>query len=166
MVIATATASGLPAARVVLCRGIDALGVVFFTNYESQKGRELTENPHAAAVFFWPSLGRQARLEGAVEELSAAESDAYFAKRPRGHQLQAWASHQSQVIGSLEEVRARHAALEKEYTGRDVPRPPYWGGYRLVAAKVELWINGADRLHSREVFHREAEGWRSERLSP
>jgi pyridoxamine 5'-phosphate oxidase len=155
MVLATATPEGAPSARVVLCRGIGEDGIRFFTNYESRKGKELASNPSAAALFFWPSLGRQVRLEGTVKKLAAADSDAYFALRPRGHQLGAWASAQSHPIDSLELVKARHAELAQTWTGKEVPRPPFWGGYLLVPAVIELWEEGENRLHTRRLFRRE-----------
>ena len=166
MVLATATLQGVSSARVVLCRAIDARGLCFHTNYESRKGQELASNAHAAAVFFWPSLGKQVRLEGRVAKLSPDESDAYFARRPRGHQLQAWASPQSQPIPDLEALKARHAELDALYAGKDVPRPPYWGGYRFVPEAIELWRNGEARLHTRELFRREGTSWRRQLLAP
>jgi len=155
-VLATVTRSGGPSARVVLCRGLGDDGIRFFTNYESRKGSELAANASAAAVFFWPVLRRQVRLEGAVRKLSAADSDAYFARRPRGHQLGAWASTQSHAIDSLDVVRARHAELDLAWKGQDVPRPPFWGGYLLVPAAIELWQEGEHRLHTRRLFRRSA----------
>jgi len=155
MVLATATREGIPSARVVLCRGLDESGVRFFTNYESRKGKELAANAHASAVFFWPLLRRQARLEGVVEKLHATESDAYFAQRPRGHQLGAWASAQSHAIESLEVVRARHAELARAWHGQEIPRPPFWGGYRLRPSSLELWQEGEHRLHTRRAFRRD-----------
>lgn len=166
MVVATATTAATPSARVVLCRGIDACGVSFFTNYESRKGNELSLNPQAAAVFFWPSLGKQVRLEGQVEKLPALESDRYFAQRPRTHRLQSWASPQSRPIADFAGVQARHVEFDSLYRDKEVPRPPWWGGYRLMPAVIELWENGEFRLHSRRVFHREGEGWRLELLAP
>ncbi len=165
MVLATAAPDTL-SARVVLCRGIDDRGLLFYTNYESHKGQQLAKDPRAAAVFLWPTLHRQVRVEGRVEQLTPGESDAYFASRPRGHQLSAWASHQSARIQSLDEVHARQAELERTYAGREVPRPPHWGGYRLVAERVELWEQGENRLHRRRLYHREGRGWREELLSP
>ena len=165
MIVATATPDGAPSARVVLCRGIDA-GVCFYTNYHSRKGGELAHNSKAAAVFFWPTFGRQVRLEGTVAKVTPAASDRYFHSRPRGHQLGAWASPQSQVIGSLDEVKQRHAELTAKYEGQEVPRPPHWGGYRLTPRRVELWQAGENRLHSRRVFEREGEGWTQTLLGP
>lgn len=166
MTLATASTSGQPSARIVLFRGVRDGRVCFFTNYESRKGGELTANPRAALLMFWPKLQRQIRLEGGVTRLSAAESDAYFAARPRGHQLQALASPQSREIGSLEEIRARHDALVAQYGDREIPRPEYWGGFGLDPERVELWKQGADRLHERQLFVRGEGGWRSSRLAP
>jgi pyridoxamine 5'-phosphate oxidase len=168
MALATADAGGAPSVRIVLCRGVDERGVRFFTNYESRKGRELGENARAAAVFHWAQLGRQLRIEGDVERVSAAESDAYFAARPRGHQLSARASPQSRTIGSLDEVRRRYREEDAASGGAPtVPRPEYWGGYRIVARAVEFWVQGADRLHERELFERvDGGGWSSRHLAP
>jgi pyridoxamine 5'-phosphate oxidase len=166
MALATATAAGVPSARIVLCRGIDARGLRFFTNYESRKGVELDSNPHAAATFFWPELERQVRVEGPAERLPAEESDAYFGQRLRGHQLSAWASAQSRPLGSLELLRQLAGELAAQYAGRAVPRPEYWGGYLLRASVVELWTRGRDRLHDRVRYERSGDGWRSEQLAP
>jgi pyridoxamine 5'-phosphate oxidase len=166
MALATATPGGMPSVRIVLCRGIDPRGVRFFTNYESRKGKELDQNPHASVAFHWPVLGRQGRVEGDVERLSPAESDAYFRARPRGHQLSAWASAQSRPIASQEELRDRMKELTAQYQGREVPRPSYWGGYLLRPTAVELWAEGPDRIHDR-MRHEFHEGtWTSQRLSP
>jgi pyridoxamine 5'-phosphate oxidase len=166
MALATVGAGGAPSVRFVLCRGIDARGLRFFTNYESRKGHELDANPRAAVVFHWHSLGRQLRVEGAIERLEAAESDAYFAGRPRGHQLSALASPQSRPIGGLDELRQRASELDRQYAGRDVPRPEGWGGYRLVPTVVELWTRGADRLHERIRFELRGGRWNEEQLAP
>lgn len=166
MALATATRAGAPSVRIVLCRGIDAEGIRFFTNYESRKGRELDANPAAAASFFWPVLDRQVRVEGRAERLPAADSDAYFDHRPRGHQISAWASAQSRPLPSLDSLRNRAAELATEHEGRPVPRPPYWGGYRLRASAIELWTKGADRLHERLLYERGAAGWTCTRLAP
>jgi pyridoxamine 5'-phosphate oxidase len=166
MALATATPAGMPSVRVVLCRGVDSNGLRFFTNYESRKGIELSQNPHAAACFFWPILDVQVRIEGGVERLAAVESDAYFAQRPRGHRLSALASDQSRPIESMEALRARSRRIASEYDGRDVPRPDWWGGYRLRASSVEVWTRGADRLHERIVFERQGNDWSSIRLAP
>jgi pyridoxamine 5'-phosphate oxidase len=166
MALATATSAGVPSVRIVLCRGIDSQGIRFFTNYESRKGRELDDNPAAAATFFWPVLDRQVRVEGRAERLPAADSDAYFDHRRRGHQISAWASAQSRPLSSLEALKQRAGELERAHEGRPVPRPPYWGGYLLRASSVELWSRGADRLHDRVRYERGGAGWTSVRLAP
>jgi pyridoxamine 5'-phosphate oxidase len=164
--LATSTPDGRPSARIVLLRGVDARGFVFYTNYASRKGHELAENPHAALCCYWPWLDEQVRIEGTVERVSDAESDEYFAGRPRGSQLGAWASAQSQALGSREELERRYHAVDAEYQGRTVPRPPYWGGYRLVPVRIEFWRAGAFRLHDRQLFLREGDQWRSELVYP
>jgi pyridoxamine 5'-phosphate oxidase len=167
MVLATVNRDGMPSSRVVLCRGLDESGVRFFTNYESRKGKELAKNPHASALFFWPLLRRQVRLEGSVEKLHSAESDAYFAQRPRGHQLGAWASAQSHPLESIEALKSRYAELDRTWHDQVVPRPPFWGGYRLVPQAIELWEEGENRLHTRRVFRRErANEWVETLLAP
>jgi pyridoxamine 5'-phosphate oxidase len=166
MALATATPDGVPSVRIVLLKGIDDLGVQFFTNYESRKGRELIANPRAALAILWKPLQRQVRLEGPVEVLEPEESDAYFASRSRGSQLGAWASKQSEVIPDREWLEARLAAVDAEYPG-DVPRPPHWGGFRLLPTTVEFWEGRPNRLHDREAFTRGEDGaWVSARLSP
>lgn len=167
MALATATPAGVPSVRIVLLKGIDERGVEFFGNYESRKGRELAANARAALAVLWAPLLRQVRLEGTVERLTPEESDAYFATRARGSQLGAWASAQSTPIPDREFLQARLAEADARYDGRDVPRPPYWGGYRLVPAAIEFWEGRPDRLHDREAFTRGADGtWSSARLSP
>jgi len=166
MALATVGPDGAPSVRLVLCRFIDARGLRFYTNYESRKALELAANPKAAGVFYWHALGRQLRVEGTVERLSAAESDTYFAARPRGHQLSAMASPQSRPIGSLDELRQRAAELDREHAGRDVPRPASWGGYRLVPTAIELWQRGADRLHQRTRFELRGGQWNESQLAP
>jgi pyridoxamine 5'-phosphate oxidase len=166
MALATATPTGIPSVRTVLCRGIDARGLRFFTNYVSRKGIELNSNAHAAVVFHWPILGRQARVEGRVERLSPAESDAYFESRPHGHRLSAWASAQSRPIESQEQLRRRMGELEVQFEGCDVPRPPYWGGYLLRPEAVEHWTQGKDRLHERIRYDLHAGAWSAQLLSP
>ena len=166
MALATATPDGRPSVRIVLLKGIDDDGIQFFTNYGSRKGRELDANPRAAATFYWQPLYRAARLEGPVERLTAEESDAYFATRPRGAQLGAWASAQGTVIGSREELEERVRAADRRFPG-DVPRPDYWGGYRLRPDAVELWQGRPDRLHDREHFLLQPDGsWQAARLAP
>ncbi|MDH4101811.1 MAG: pyridoxamine 5'-phosphate oxidase [Thermoleophilia bacterium] len=166
MTLATADSSGRPSARVVLLRGIDELGLTFFTNRTSRKGEELRENPRAAVVFHWWELGRQVRVEGAVEEVDAAESAAYWASRPRASQIAGWASPQSQPLAARDELEARVAGAEQRFHGSAVPRPTFWGGYRLVPDSIEFWAHRDNRLHDRVRFIRSGAGWRRERLSP
>jgi pyridoxamine 5'-phosphate oxidase len=165
MTLATVSATEGPSARVVLLKGIDDGGFVFYTNYHSRKGRELDARPAACLVFLWSDLERQVRIEGRVEKVSAAESDAYYSTRPLGARLSAWASAQSEPVpgrGVLEmqlrEIRDRH--------GEHPPRPPHWGGYRVVPQAIEFWQGRADRLHDRLLYRRSAEGWKIERLAP
>jgi pyridoxamine 5'-phosphate oxidase len=166
MALATASVDGVPSVRFVLLKGIDGRGVEFFTNYESRKGGELITNPRAALAVLWKPLHRQVRLEGAVEVLTPEESDAYFATRSRGSQLGAWASRQSEVIPDREWLEARLAAVDAEYP-EVVPRPPHWGGFRLLPSVIEFWEGRPNRLHDREEFVRDAAGaWESRRLSP
>jgi pyridoxamine 5'-phosphate oxidase len=166
MALATATADGRPSVRFVLLKGIGEDGIRFFTNYGSRKSRELEQNPRAAATLYWQPLHRSVRLEGPVERLSAAESDAYFATRGRGSQLGAWASDQGRVIGGREELEARLHEAEARFPG-EVPRPHDWGGWRLRPDVVELWQGRANRLHDREQFLLQGDGsWRAERLAP
>jgi pyridoxamine 5'-phosphate oxidase len=166
MVAATVDAAGKPSARVVLLRGWDERGFVFFTNYESQKGREIEARPLAALVFYWDKLERQVRIEGAVEQLAAVESDAYFARRPRGHRLSAWASPQSRVVTTREALESAMAEADRRFAGADVPRPPYWGGYRVVPSRFEFWQGRPDRVHDRIAYTKTADGWTRERLAP
>ena len=164
MALATATPDGRPSVRIVLLKGIDEEGIRFFTNYGSRKGRELAANPRAAATLYWQPLHRAVRLEGPVERLSAEECDAYFATRPRGARLGAWASRQGAVLEA--DLTARVRELDARF-GDDVPRPDWWGGYRLVPDAVEFWQGRPDRLHDREHFLAQPDGsWRVERLSP
>jgi pyridoxamine 5'-phosphate oxidase len=166
MALATATPDGRPSVRIVLLKGIDDDGIRFFTNYESRKGRELDANPRAAATLYWQPLYRAARLEGPVERLTAEESDAYFATRPRGAQVGAWASAQGTALRDRAELDERVREVEKRFPD-EVPRPEHWGGYRLRPDAVELWQGRPDRLHDREHFLLQPDGtWRTERLAP
>jgi pyridoxamine 5'-phosphate oxidase len=164
--LATADAHGRPSARIVLLRGADERGFAFFTNYTSRKARELTENPYASLCVHWPALEEQIRIEGGVERLPGDQSDAYFANRPRGSQLGAWASDQSQVLPSRDALEARYKEVERRFDGMAVTRPPFWGGFRLVPERVEFWQGRPDRLHDRLLYVREGGGWRTERLYP
>jgi len=164
--LATVDADGRPSARMVLLRGADQRGFAFFTNYNSRKGRDLDANRHAALCFYWPSLDEQIRIEGAVDRLPPEESDEYFASRPRGSQLGAWASDQSAVLPSRETLEERYREMERRYEGGAVPRPPFWGGFRLVPDRIEFWYGRPDRLHDRVVYMRDGERWRFERLYP
>ena len=166
VLLATADGTGRPSARMVLLRGADARGFVFFTNYNSRKGRELTDNPQAALCFYWPSLDEQIRIEGRVERASPEESDAYFGSRPRGSQLGAWASDQSMVLPSRETLEEKYREIERQFEGQAVQRPPFWGGYRLTPARIEFWYGRPDRLHDRVVYVRDGSAWRIERLYP
>jgi pyridoxamine 5'-phosphate oxidase len=165
MALATASAGGAPSARIVLLKGVDR-GFVFFTNYGSRKGRELEENRRAALVFHWQAVGRQVRIEGTVERIATEESAAYFSSRPRGAQVGAWASPQSQAIGNRAELEERLAAVASDHERSDVPLPPFWGGYRLVPERLEFWQHGDDRLHDRFLYERDVVGWRIVRLAP
>jgi pyridoxamine 5'-phosphate oxidase len=167
MTLATADAEGRPSARTVLLKGVEDGGLLFFTNYESRKGRQLAANPRAAVVFLWRELQRQITATGDVERLPPEDSDAYFATRPRGSQLGAWASAQSTEIASRRVLDDRLAELEAQYEGTQaVPRPPYWGGYRLVPDRVEVWQHRDSRLHDRFAYLPDGGGWRLVRLSP
>lgn len=166
--LATASPSGRPSARMVLLKGFDAEGLLLYTNYRSRKSSELADNPWAALVVWWPELRRQVRVEGNVARLPAEESDAYFATRPRGSQLGAWASPQSEVLASREELERRFAEVSERFAGQEeIPRPAHWGGYRLVPVAVEFWQSRENRLHDRLRYRREQDApWRLERLAP
>ncbi len=167
MTLATASPEGEPAARVVLLKGLDDRGLTFFTGYESNKGRQLAQNPRACAVFFWVLLERQARVTGAIVRVSREETEAYFGSRPRESQLGAWASAQSTVIAGREVLEARLDEVRARFGDGDVPCPPTWGGYRLVPDQVELWQGRPNRLHDRLRYTRKSEdAWIVERLSP
>jgi pyridoxamine 5'-phosphate oxidase len=166
MTLATADSRGRPSARIVLLRGIDERGLAFFTNRTSRKGDELRENPRAAVVLHWWELGRQVRVEGAIEEVDEAESAAYWSSRPRASQIAAWASPQTQPLASRSDLEARVAEAEQRFDGSEVPLPPSWGGYRLVPESIEFWAHRDNRLHDRIRFVRSHGGWSRERLAP
>jgi pyridoxamine 5'-phosphate oxidase len=167
MTLATATPDGQPAARVVLLKAFDESGFTFYTNYEGRKGRELTANPRAALLFFWGELQRQVRIEGTVERVSEAESDAYFRSRSLGSRLGAWASQQSEVISGRDVLEDRVRELARRFPEGEVPRPPFWGGFRVWPLSIEFWQGRPDRLHDRLRYQRvQSGGWRLERLSP
>ncbi|WP_412061517.1 pyridoxamine 5'-phosphate oxidase [Rubrivirga sp. IMCC45206] len=165
MTLATATADGTPSARIVLLKGVDH-GFCFYTNHESRKGRELDANPCAALVWWWPEVERQVRVEGRVERVEAETADAYFASRPRGSRLGAWASPQSRPIPDRRTLEVLLEEIEAETADDDVPRPGFWGGYRVVPEAVEFWQGRASRLHDRHVYRRDDDGWTTERLAP
>lgn len=166
MTVATATSDGAPSARMMLLKGVDPGGFVFFTNYESRKGGELRANPRAALVFHWPILQRQVRVEGTVTRLSPAESEAYFRTRPRGSRIGAWASTQSAELPSRAELDRKVGEQERRFAGQEVPLPPFWGGYRLVPMTIEFWQGRLDRLHDRIRYTRSDAGWSVSRLYP
>ena len=164
--LATADGEGRPAARIVLLKGVDARGFVFFTNYGSRKASDLARNPRAALCFYWPALSTQVRAEGAVERVDEAESEAYFASRPQGHKLAAWASRQSALLADRRELIERYDAAEARFGDGEVSRPPWWGGFRLRPESIEFWHGFENRLHDRLLYRREGEGWSSVRLNP
>ncbi len=167
MTLATASADGIPAARIVLLKGFDDRGFVFFTNYESFKGMQLAENPRACLVFFWKELERQVRITGLVEKVSDAESDAYFNSRPEGSRIGAWASPQSQVIESREWLQEREKTYAKDFSGKPLQRPAHWGGYRVKPVTIEFWQGRHSRLHDRLQYTLEGNNeWKIERLAP
>jgi pyridoxamine 5'-phosphate oxidase len=166
MALATATLDGKPSVRFVLLKAYDEEGFVFYTNYESRKAAELDVNPEATLIFHWAILQRQVRLEGTVEKVSQKESEDYFHSRPRGSQIGAWASAQSELMGSREVLEDRVRAYEEKFRGQDVPLPPFWGGYRLRPRNVEFWQGRANRLHDRIKFIRDGNAWRRVRLYP
>ena len=167
MTVATATRDGIPSARTILLKGFDERGFTFYTNYESQKGKELAENPNAALVFYWATFERQIRITGVINKISPEESEAYFKSRPMGAQLGAWVSLQSQVIPNREVLEERLTELMNEFADTDnVPMPPYWGGYCLVPSAIEFWQGRVNRLHDRFRYTRQENEWLIERLSP
>ncbi|MFK7971848.1 MAG: pyridoxamine 5'-phosphate oxidase [Bacteroidia bacterium] len=166
--LGTVSASGQPAVRIVLLKGMDERGFVFYTNYDSHKGKEMEENPHVAMTFFWPELERQVRIKGLVEKVPESESDAYFHSRPHGSRLGAWASPQSQQIADRSVLDENLASLQAQYSeGTDVPRPPHWGGYIVRPHELEFWQGRSSRLHDRLCYHKQADGsWSMVRLAP
>jgi pyridoxamine 5'-phosphate oxidase len=166
MTLATVTPTGDPAARTVLLKDLDATGFVFFTNYESAKGRDLTRQPRSCLLFFWAELERQVRITGRVDRLTPDESLAYFRSRPRGSQLGAWASPQSRVIASRDVLDDALAQFETTYADGDIPLPPFWGGYRVIPDAVEFWQGRTSRLHDRLLYSRDGDHWARVRLAP
>jgi len=166
LTLATATSDGMPSARVVLLKSFDQSGFTFFTNYNSRKGHELTQNPQAAMVFHWNILQRQVRIEGRIERVSEDESLAYFHSRPRGSQIGAWASYQSSEIECRELLADKVKELDEKYKGQQIPLPPFWGGFKLIPTHMELWQGRADRLHDRYYFTKHNESWQRSRLAP
>ncbi|WP_420150472.1 pyridoxamine 5'-phosphate oxidase [Spirosoma sp.] len=166
MHVSTVTAEGRPDGRIVLLKDVSDTGFTFFTNYESRKGKELTARPFATLTFFYPELERQIRIEGRVEKVSPEESDAYFNSRPRGSQIGAWVSQQSTVIDSRSVLENRQRELEAQFAGQPVPRPPYWGGFRVIPDVLEFWQGRPSRLHDRIRYRKDGDNWLIERLSP
>ena len=164
--LGTVGAEGQPSVRILLLKGVDERGFVFYTNFESRKGSELLAHPRAAMCFHWQPLERQVRVEGVARPVSSEEADAYFATRARGSQLGAWASLQSQSIATPGDLEARVAEVEARFANEAVPRPPHWSGFRLVPHRIEFWHSMPSRLHERHVYHREPDGWRVEVLYP
>jgi pyridoxamine 5'-phosphate oxidase len=166
MTLSTATRDGVPSARIVLLKGVDSNGFAFYTDYRSRKGAELAENPLAALTFLWKEIERQVRITGSVSRVSTQESDAYFRTRPPGSRLGAWASHQSAVLASREELEARVQDVIGRFPDGDVPLPPHWGGFRVAPDEIEFWQGRPDRLHDRLLYRRGERGWEISRLSP
>jgi pyridoxamine 5'-phosphate oxidase len=166
MHLTTVAQNGRPSGRIVLIKEVDERGFVFYTNYESQKGQELSAHPMASLTFFYPELERQIRIEGRVEKVSADESDTYFNSRPRGSQIGAWVSHQSEVVSDRSVLENRQHELESQFADQPVPRPPYWGGFRVVPDRIEFWQGRPSRLHDRIRYRLVASNWVIERVSP
>lgn len=166
MCLSTATRLGAPSSRMVLLKTIDQTGFVFFTNMNSRKSAELRENQNAALCFYWQPIGKQVRVEGYAERISDEEADIYFKTRARGSQLGAWASQQSEKLDHLSRLKDTYARLEKQYEGKDIPRPPHWSGWRVIPVRMEFWEEEPHRLHKREAFIRHADGWESFLLQP
>lgn len=164
--LGTATKDGIPSVRMVLLKGHDERGFVFYTNLQSDKSTDLKENPRAAMDFYWPQLGRQVRVKGPVELVSHEEADSYFASRPRASQLGAWASIQSRPLTARTDFENRLVEYEKKFQGREVPRPPHWSGWRIKPVRIEFWQEGEFRLHERLVYLRDGDAWRTEMLYP
>ncbi|WP_454252765.1 pyridoxamine 5'-phosphate oxidase [Pseudomonas sp. Marseille-Q7302] len=164
--LATVDGEGQPHCRVLLLKGVDAQGFVFYTNYDSAKGQQLAAQPRAAMTFFWPALERQVRIEGLVEQVSAEESDAYYRVRPLGSRLGAWASPQSQVIANRYELEQRLTEVQQRFVDGEPSRPPFWGGYRLKPQRIEFWQGRSSRLHDRLDYQRTEDGWQRQRLAP
>ena len=165
-ILSTSTKKGKPSARVVLLKGIDPEGFVFYTNYESRKANEITENSFASMTFFWPKMERQIRIEGSVKKVSTVESDEYFSSRPRGSQAGAWVSPQSKIIPGRDALDVSHDWFLKENASKEITRPPFWGGYRIYPAVIEFWQGHTNRLHDRILYTFENEEWKIERLAP
>ncbi len=166
MCLSTLSPDGFPAGRLVLLKGFGPEGFVFYTNFKSLKGRSLLAYPKAALTFYWEPLGRQVRIVGKVTVVSEEEADAYFQSRPRLSQIGAWASHQSATAKNRRELDARFAEYRRKFSGKTVPRPPYWGGFRVLPAEIEFWQAGPNRMHDRVVYRRRGEVWKMSRLNP
>ncbi|MBS4029435.1 MAG: pyridoxamine 5'-phosphate oxidase [Ignavibacteriales bacterium] len=166
MTLATSTKSGSVSVRTVLMKGFDEKGFIFFSNYDSRKGKELTENPQAALLFYWMDLGRQVRIEGRVEKLSREESKRYFHSRPRESQIGAWTSQQSSVIASRKILEEEYTQMQNKFAGKEIPLPPFWGGFSLAPLQFEFWQARPNRLHDRILFTKKNDSWKTERLAP
>lgn len=166
MTLATASKTGVPSARIVLLKGLDSRGFVFYTNYESRKGEELLENPQAAIVFLWAVLERQVRIEGRVEKVADAETEAYFHSRPLSSQLGAWSSEQSRVVADRSVLERRFQDFQNQYAAQEIPRPPHWGGFRVIPHQIEFWQGRPSRLHDRLRYRLSRDDWQIDRLAP